>query len=107
MQETNERIISAALDLMQKYGFKSVTIKDIALHSGVSEMTVYRHFKTKLGLLEAAVQQFSYIPAFQRVFENDITWNLEKDLTLIAESYLLHMEKTSRSTLSLFKTAEG
>lgn len=78
---------------MQKYGFKSVTIKDIALHSGVSEMTVYRHFKTKLGLLEAAVQQFSYIPAFQRVFENDITWNLEKDLTLIAESYLLHMEK--------------
>ncbi|MCY8381290.1 TetR/AcrR family transcriptional regulator [Bacillus haynesii] len=92
MQETNERIITAALDLMQKYGFKSVTIKDIALHSGVSEMTVYRHFKTKLGLLEAAVQQFSYIPAFQRVFENDITWNLEKDLTLIAESYLLHME---------------
>ncbi|MED1067885.1 TetR/AcrR family transcriptional regulator [Bacillus paralicheniformis] len=93
MQETNERIISAALDLMQKYGFKSVTVKDIALHSGVSEMTVYRHFNTKLGLLEAAVQQFSYIPAFQRVFENDITWNLENDLTLIAESYLLHMEK--------------
>ncbi|WP_131824686.1 TetR/AcrR family transcriptional regulator, partial [Bacillus paralicheniformis] len=51
MQETNERIISAALDLMQKYGFKSVTVKDIALHSGVSEMTVYRHFNTKLGLL--------------------------------------------------------
>nr|MDH3162795.1 TetR/AcrR family transcriptional regulator [Bacillus licheniformis] len=44
--------ICFALDLMQKYGFKSVTIKDIALHSGVSEMTVYRHFKTKLGLLE-------------------------------------------------------
>ncbi|MED2945211.1 TetR/AcrR family transcriptional regulator [Bacillus swezeyi] len=93
MQETNDRVITAALDLMQQYGFKSVTIKDIALAAGVSEMTVYRHFKTKLGLLEAAVQKFSYIPAFQHVFEKEITWNLEKDLTLIAESYLLNMEK--------------
>ncbi|MDI5789498.1 hypothetical protein PO124_16850 [Bacillus licheniformis] len=83
-----------------------MTIKDIALHSGVSEMTVYRHFKLSLDF-GSGRSTISYIPAFQRVFENDITWNLEKDLTLIAESYLLHMEKTSRSTLSLFKTAEG
>ncbi len=87
-----------------------MTIKDIALHSGVSEMTVYRHFKTKLGLLEAAVQQFSYIPAFQRVFENDITWNLEKDLTLIAESvkgWLPHIfgKADNQNTVIFFRRA--
>ena len=43
---------------MQKYGFKSVTIKDIALHSGVSEMTVYRHFKTKLDFWKRPFNNF-------------------------------------------------
>ncbi|MFT0803378.1 TetR/AcrR family transcriptional regulator [Bacillus swezeyi] len=105
MQETNDRVISAALELMQQYGFKSVSIKDIAHAAGVSEMTVYRHFKTKLGLLKAAVQKFSYIPAFQHVFENEISWDLEKDLTLIAESYLLNMEKNK--PLYLIAIQEG
>lgn len=105
MQETNDRIISAALDLMQNDGFTSVTIKDIALSAGVSEMTVYRHFKTKKGLLEAAVQKFSYIPAFKTIFENSITWDLEKDLTLIAESYLQLME--NNKPLYLIAVQEG
>ncbi|UUZ83734.1 TetR/AcrR family transcriptional regulator [Paenibacillus sp. P26] len=50
---TADRILRATLQLMQERGFKSVTVKDIAQASEVSEMTVFRHFESKRGVLEA------------------------------------------------------
>nr|WP_309101392.1 TetR/AcrR family transcriptional regulator [Fredinandcohnia onubensis] len=93
MTETSKRILQAALELMQERGFKSVTIKDIALTSGVSEMTVFRQFKTKKGVLEAAVENYSYIPRFEKIFDSEIVWDLEIDLELIANSYISLMKK--------------
>ena len=90
---TSERILLSALQLMQEKGFKSVTIKDIATVSEVSEMTVFRHFKTKMGVLEAAVNKYSYVPAFKKIFEEQLTWDLEKDLQEIAKLYLDLMVK--------------
>ncbi|AJY73515.1 TetR/AcrR family transcriptional regulator [Paenibacillus beijingensis] len=89
---TADRILLAALRLMQEKGFKSVTIKDIAQASQVSEMTVFRHFETKKGVLEAAVTKYSYIPSFKKLFDERIVWDLEQDLGLIAESYLDSMD---------------
>lgn len=93
MTDTSKRILHAALELMQERGFKSVTIKDIANASKVSEMTVYRQFKTKKGVLEAAVESYSYIPSFEKIFESEIVWDLEVDLEFIANSYMSLMEK--------------
>ena len=45
-----EKIIQKSADLFLSYGFKSVTMDDIANALGISKKTIYQHFdnKTKL-----------------------------------------------------------
>ncbi|MEK3886463.1 TetR/AcrR family transcriptional regulator [Bacillus sp. FSL K6-3431] len=93
MQNTSDKILQAALTLMQDRGYQTVSIKEIAQYAEVSEMTVFRHFKTKMGVFESAVEKFSYIPRFEEIFTNHIVWDLETDLTLIAKSYLESMNR--------------
>ncbi|QGH33687.1 TetR family transcriptional regulator [Gracilibacillus salitolerans] len=89
---TTDRILQSALELMQKKGFNLVTIKEIADASNVSEMTVFRHFETKKGVLESAIKKNTVIPSFKKTFEENIVWNLDQDLMLIAKLYLDLME---------------
>ncbi|MBO0996054.1 TetR/AcrR family transcriptional regulator [Bacillus sp. SD088] len=89
---TADRILQAALQLMKEKGFNLVTIKEIADAANVSEMTVFRHFETKKGVLEAAIEKNTVIPSFKQTFENNIVWDLEQDLRLIANLYLDVME---------------
>lgn len=93
MQNTSDKILQAALVLMQDKGYQAVSVKEIAQHAEVSEMTVFRHFKTKLGVFESAVEKFSYIPCFEEIFAKQIVWELKTDLTLIAKSYLDAMNR--------------
>lgn len=93
MSNTSDRILQAALDLMQDKGYQQVSVKEIAQYAEVSEMTVFRHFKTKLGVFEAAVEKFSYIPHFEEIFAYQIVWDLETDLRLIAKAYFELMNK--------------
>lgn len=90
---TSERILQSALQLMKDKGFQLVTIKEIADAANVSEMTVFRHFETKKGVLEAAVERNTIIPSFQETLEKDIAWDLEHDLLLFAQLYLSLMER--------------
>lgn len=93
MENTSDKILRAALVLMQEKGYQKVSVKEIAQHAGVSEMTVFRHFKTKMGVFEAAVEKSSYIPRFEELFTNQIVWNLKEDLLLIGKSYFNLMAK--------------
>lgn len=90
---TSERIMLTALRLMQDKGFKSVTIKEIAQASEVSQMTVFRHYETKKSILEAAIRKYSFLPSFQKLFNEEIIWDLEHDLQLISKSYFDLMER--------------
>ncbi|MBY0244453.1 MAG: TetR/AcrR family transcriptional regulator [Sphingobacteriaceae bacterium] len=45
--ETKEYIIQEADKLFCQYGFKSVTMNDIAKHLGISKKTIYQHYKDK------------------------------------------------------------
>lgn len=47
------KIISNASDLFLNYGFKSVTMDDIASAIGISKKTIYQHFSNKTELVEA------------------------------------------------------
>ncbi len=40
-----------ALDLFETHGFEATTVAQIAKRAGVSEMTLFRHFATKHGVL--------------------------------------------------------
>jgi len=48
-----EKIIHSASDLFITYGFKSVTMDDIANKLGISKKTIYQHFENKTKLVEA------------------------------------------------------
>ncbi|PWK20831.1 TetR family transcriptional regulator [Xanthomarina spongicola] len=48
-----DKIISNASELFITYGFKSVTMDDIANQIGISKKTIYQHFENKTKLVEA------------------------------------------------------
>ncbi len=49
---TRDRIISSALKLFSRKGFRGTTIKDIAQDVGLTEGAIYRHFESKEDLIE-------------------------------------------------------
>jgi AcrR family transcriptional regulator len=54
--ESHDRILSAAIDLLRKYGPERVTVLDVAAGAGMSHPNVYRHFKSKKALQEAVME---------------------------------------------------
>lgn len=48
-----DRILINSADMFLNYGFKSVTMDDIANKIGISKKTIYQHFDTKTKLVEA------------------------------------------------------
>lgn len=48
-----EKIIHKSADLFLNYGFKSVTMDDIANALGISKKTIYQHFDNKTKLVES------------------------------------------------------
>ena len=41
------KILSAAVELFRQYGFKTITMDDIARRAGISKKTLYHHFSNK------------------------------------------------------------
>ena len=57
-----ENIIDQAIPLFLQYGFKNVTVDDIALKMSISKKTIYTHFPTKEKLVETSVMQhFNFV----------------------------------------------
>jgi AcrR family transcriptional regulator len=48
-----DKILTGASELFLNYGFKSVTMDDIANNLGISKKTIYLHFDNKTKLVEA------------------------------------------------------
>lgn len=45
--ETLTKILNAAVELFRPYGFKTITMDDIARKAGISKKTLYQHFANK------------------------------------------------------------
>jgi len=45
--EVLDKILHASVDLFRQYGFKTITMDDIARKSGISKKTLYQHFANK------------------------------------------------------------
>lgn len=52
-QDTAERILNAAAELFATYGYASTTTRAIAERAGVNEVTLFRRFENKIGVLRA------------------------------------------------------
>lgn len=54
-----ERLCAAALELLVERGYEGATTRAIAERAGVSEVTLFRRFPTKLALFQAAIRALS------------------------------------------------
>ncbi|MBE3559979.1 MAG: TetR/AcrR family transcriptional regulator [Ktedonobacteraceae bacterium] len=52
-RERTERILDTASALLLRWGYKRITIDDIARHSGIGKGTIYLHWKTRESLFES------------------------------------------------------
>jgi len=57
--ETGEAILAAAAELIGERGYKATTTRAIAEKAGVNEVTVFRRFGSKAGLLKALAESWS------------------------------------------------
>jgi AcrR family transcriptional regulator len=54
---TKKRILAAAELVFSRDGFQGATTREIARQAGVNEVTLFRHFRTREGLLRATLDQ--------------------------------------------------
>jgi len=56
-QERAQRILDAAAELIQRWGYNKTTIDDIARRAGVAKGTIYLHWKTREDLFDALMRR--------------------------------------------------
>ncbi|MDT3398385.1 TetR/AcrR family transcriptional regulator [Streptomyces sp. B1866] len=56
---TRARVLASAAQLFYDRGVHSVGVDEIAQHAGASKLTIYRHFGSKEGLVEAVLRSRS------------------------------------------------
>jgi len=52
------KILGAAIELFRQYGFKTITMDDIARRAGISKKTLYQHFANKNEVVNEAVSWY-------------------------------------------------
>lgn len=100
--DTSEKLLLAAIDLISQQGYDGTTTKEIAEKAGVSEVTLFRHFGSKQGLLIAAFEKYHYAGEMTKLFEERLTGDVKTDLLLIARTYHSIMNR-NRKLLEIAK----
>ncbi|WP_432666203.1 TetR/AcrR family transcriptional regulator [Wukongibacter baidiensis] len=104
---TAERILEAAMNLFSEKGYTDVTTKEIAKMAEISEMTVFRHFRNKQNLYEKAVDRYIFSPKIKQVFNEEMEWDLEKDLMKISSAYQEALIENRSTILMQFKSNDS
>jgi AcrR family transcriptional regulator len=54
--DTQTKILSVAVESFSQFGFKTITMDDLARKAGISKKTLYQHFASKSEAVEAAMK---------------------------------------------------
>ena len=92
---TRNKILQSTLSLIKKKGFRGVTTKEIAQHANVNEVTIFRHFGKKLNIFNTIIEEYSYIPSFEKLLHEELVWNLKEDLHTITKTYFTYFKKNA------------
>ncbi len=90
-EETRERILIAAREVIGRKGKRGATTREIAEVAGVNEATLFRHFGTKEALLVACAQHFCGYLELAGVAAQ-LTGNCADDLLVIARLMFARFE---------------
>jgi len=82
--DTRQRMIRAALQLFGKQGYSQTSTRAIAEAAGVNEVTLFRLFGNKKGLLFACMESRN-ATGFSATFEAELTGDYEEDILRMAE----------------------
>jgi AcrR family transcriptional regulator len=52
------KILSASIEMFSQYGFKTITMDDIARRAGISKKTLYQHFANKQEVVQESVMWY-------------------------------------------------
>lgn len=94
--DNKSKLMLAAIDLMAEKGYKGVSTKEIAAVAGLSEMTLFRNFGSKMNLLEQAVERYHYSLEMEKLFAESIKWDLRADLLTIGRMYHEIMQRNRK-----------
>ncbi|MGN0158941.1 MAG: TetR/AcrR family transcriptional regulator [Brotaphodocola sp.] len=85
--ETQKKIINAAMNLIMERGYSATTTKDIASTAGINECTIFRKFRGKKEIVLSAMQ----LPEWNPNLSEDLfaaSGDLEKDLISFSKIYM-------------------
>ncbi len=84
--DTRDRILTAAIDLLQRTGSSDFSMERLAEWSGVSRKTIYNHFESRAHLVnEAIISGMERIVARLRAIVDDTTMGFARKLDRIVE----------------------
>ncbi|MBU4200631.1 MAG: TetR/AcrR family transcriptional regulator [Verrucomicrobia bacterium] len=88
----NETILEAARKVFLRYGFQAATAR-IAREAGISEGSIFKHFKTKSGLFLAAMQVETKLQAWQEQLMQSVgAGDIRKTLNLAGRTLLRQIQ---------------
>src|SRR5581483_4746200 len=81
-ESTRRRIVDAVRALLEEGTFHETTVEEVAERAGVSRATLYGHFGSRLGLVDAMCESFDVNPALVALRE---TADLDRWLERLVE----------------------
>ena len=81
-ENTEEKIIAATFNIVQKEGVQKATTKKIAAEAGVNEVTIFRKFENKKNLIEATKDYYmaKLLSKLEETFDFDEEDSIEEYL---------------------------
>jgi AcrR family transcriptional regulator len=89
--DTRTRILDAALQLFYERGYDGTTTRAISQRARVNEVTLFRHFGNKRGLLQAVIERETDITDELTEVKLEPSGDIEADLTVLGEQMIQHM----------------
>lgn len=79
---TRERVVAAVRELLAEGAFHESTVEQVATRAGVSRASLYQHFGSRLGLVDALCDTFDATPALLAIRD---TVSLDEFVFLVVE----------------------
>ncbi len=103
--DTHARIIEAALKEFTQNGYKGASTRAIAERAGVNEVTLFRHFGSKLDLLRIAVQHAVRAMEIPEAVDQYLTMSFRSGFAAFVTEHLLQV--TQHSDILMLGFAES
>jgi AcrR family transcriptional regulator len=109
--DRRQEIITSAMELFAKKGFRGTTTRDLATHAEINEAIIFRYFKTKEELYSAIIEHKAGEGRDARIAEFEHLANVnddEKFFQAVGNAFLeKHETDTTFLRLLLFSALEG